>query len=161
MANFFPHLVENWQTFSWKTLFFSDGSLSNPSFSSIVHHQFHERYYGLHPQVAQIKHSAVSVTQTVLIYAGCVTSARTMTLHQLTPAQDQALRCCQCHLVPLFSSPFFLSAGRLFCLTAARSQAQLSSLPAPSLSSSLDPRGTGVVGGEKIRPFRGGSIYKY
>lgn len=161
MARFFPHLVENQQTFSWKMVFFSGGSVSNPSFSSTIHHLFRERYYRLHPQIAQIQDSAVSVTQTDLICASYITSSRTMTLHQLTPAEDLALGRCQCHLAPLFSFCCFLSAGRLFWLTATRSQAQLSSLPAPSLPSSLDPRGTGGVGGEKIRPFRGGSIYKY
>lgn len=132
-------------------LFFFDGSQSNPSFSSTLHHLFLKCYYRLQPQVAQIRQSAVSVTQAVLIYALCITSVRTMTLHGLTPAQDLALGRCQCHL--LFSFCFFLSAGRLFWLTATRSQAQLSSLPAPSLPSSLDPRGTGVWEGRRSGPL--------
>lgn len=34
------------------------GSLSNATFSFAIHHLFHERYFGLDPQLAQIKHRA-------------------------------------------------------------------------------------------------------
>lgn len=132
----------------------SHGSVRNPGFLFSIYHLFHGRYFGLYPQLAQIKHWATQVSRAVLIYVCCVTSVKTMKLCQLTSARDLALSRCRCRLVPLFSFHRILSPARPFWLTATRSQArQLRFLYPASSPSSLTPVGTGVWEGRGSGPL--------
>lgn len=141
---------------------------TNLSVSFAINHLFHECFFQA-PSSAGTTETSGYVNQ-----LGCVDLCLLCHFSEdnevlpTTSLWDLALRCCQCHLVPLF---LLLPLCREIIRTDGKQEPSVIwfLFPAPSLlTSSLQPlpqlinsqRNRGV-GGEKIPPFIGGSIYKY